>query len=722
MILIIDLFLFSISLKPTYYTNHNYFYSIVVSDSLVYGATNGGIVAYNYLNNTYRILTNTDGLPVNRQKCIALDSAGNLWAGSNAGLIQINQAFNHVQSYPLECLPCTRINTICCLNDTILVGTENGLLVIDTKGTLENFQDDAILKIYDYQGLSSNNIQTIAVETDFWIGTDYKITRFTRDFINYYIYGIENGILSNNIKKIEIIGTDIFVGTDAGLNMFTGSYFDTLLSGYKINDIAPAGDSLLLALDSILQTGILFQGSLTIINDSIPYLTRINDVETFNGQWFSGSGNRYDSDYFGEGIGVYDHSNHCWRLKKDNCLGSNHISSITANEYGIFVGHGRRTIESRGLSWLTTEDKWKNFCQDSFIPTKYIHRCVTSPDKKVWFAFHYTDSLIACSFDPRNDTWFYLRQKYEGMDSSVAIWDMKFDLHNNMYLSLAGPSDKIWVIDSSLSNVYFLGDRTPGFEVELAIDSSLRIWSTVFDAAGGVLMIDTKGTIFDRGDDTNMKYGKSDGLLSHYCSGVTVDEDNTLYIANDIGIAVFRNHTFEGVEGFGGAGVYDVLADGEGRVWIMAANGIYYYDTHYKILKGFPFNDLNVNIEFLSLGNEIIQVQGFFYDRLRSCFWLGGETGLLKLEIIKQDTLPLDSILIYPNPVVQGSILRIKNISANASVNIYSISGRSVVKGLKPNSLGEILWRIPNDIPSGLYFALVNSESGKKVCKFAIVK
>lgn len=720
--LLIKFFLFSITLRPTYYTNHNYFYDIVVNDSIVYGATNGGIVAYNYLRSTFQVFTNTDGLTINRQNCIALDSAGNIWAGSDAGLVQLNPVSRDIHIYPLECLPCAKINTIYCLNDTVLVGTENGLLVIGLQNTPEDFQDDLILKIYEYQGLTSNNIQTIAVDTSFWIGTDDKITRFNKDFSNYSVYGIENGLLNNVIKKIKIINNTVYVATDAGLNSFKDNHFDTLLSGYKIIDIAPTGDSLLLALDSIRQIGIYSGGNLNIYNDSLPYLTKINAVETYNGMWFCATGNHYELDYFGEGIGMYDFMNHYWQLKKDNCLGSNHICSITANEAGVFIAHGRRTIESRGVSWFMNNKTWKTFCQDSFIPTKFIHRCVTAPDKKVWFAFHYTDSLLACSFDPQNNSWFYLKQKYLGIDSTVAIWDMKFDLRNNMYLSLAGPSDKIWVFDSALSTANFIGDRTPGFEVEMAIDSSSRIWSTVFDAAGGVLMIDTKGTLFNRGDDVNKKYGKSDGLLSHYCSGITVDENNRVFIANDFGVAIFENNLFSGIQDFNNATIYDVLSDEEHRIWIMADNGIYFYDPQYQLLKNFAFHELNVKIEFLSIGNEIIQVQGFFYDPLRSCFWLGGETGLLKLEVVKDTPMLLDSILIYPNPVVKGSILRIKNIPADASVNIYSLAGRLLGKNILPNSFGEILWHVPEKTSSGLYFAVVNSTLGKRVYKFAIVR
>ncbi|MCX7995416.1 MAG: hypothetical protein N3A65_06570, partial [candidate division WOR-3 bacterium] len=336
------LFFIAFALRPVYYTNHNYFYAITVNASTVYGATNGGVVAFNYLSGKFKVLTNTDGLTMNRQNCIALDSSGNIWAGSNNGLAQIDSSFSQVRIYPIECLPCTRVNTIFCLRDTILVGTQNGLLVIGTSGTPQNFQDDKILKLYEFQGLSSNNVLTIEVDTSFWIGTDDKITRFSSDFQNYTVYGTENGLLKNYIRKIKIFDSTLYVGTDEGLNRFTGTHFDTIITGYKILDIEGTGDSLLLVLDSLHQVGIFFQGNLTLLNNGIPYLVRINDIENHKGKWFCAAGNSFKSDYFGEGIGIYDFTSNQWQLKKDNCLGSNHICSITANEYGVFAAHGTR--------------------------------------------------------------------------------------------------------------------------------------------------------------------------------------------------------------------------------------------------------------------------------------------------------------------------------------------------------------------------------------------
>ena len=129
-------------------------------------------------------------------------------------------------------------------------------------------------------------------------------------------------------------------------------------------------------------------------------------------------------------------------------------------------------------------------------------------------------------------------------------------------------------------------------------------------------------------------------------------------------------------------------------------------------------------MEFLAFSNELIQAQGFEYDPLRGCFWLGGETGLLKLAIENDTISQLDSILVYPNPVLGTSVVRIKNLPADALVNIYSISGRLLADALQPDDVfGEVVWQIPDDIGSGLYFALVRSLlHGNKVCKFAIVR
>ncbi len=725
--ILVFLVIVNISIQPEYYTNTNYFYEITGKDSIIYGATNGGVVAYNYSNGSLRVLTNTDGLQINRQSSICLDSSGYIWAGNAMGLTIIKQDFSSLQIGPFRYLTSTNIQEIVCSRDSIYVGSPSGLSFIDTKGTPTDTTDDTVIKISDTEGLPSKNVLSIAVaDTLIWVGTDGGLVHFKKDFTSYVQYDVFDGLLSNKINKVFIIDTSVYVGTDQGLNSFQDDHFDTLLFGSGINDINYVGDSLVLVLNPDSQVGFYYQGTLTLAKNGLPYRCKVLSLLNIYGILFSGLGNRYTKDYFGEGIGRYDFDDSIWYIIKNQCISSNHISEITANEHGVFIACGTRGGDSRGFSWLNNDSEWINFTRDSLLSNDKIHRCTTAPDGKVWFginAFSCSggDTIMVFSFDPSNDEWNFLRCGYNGMDSTVAVWDIEFDNSNNMYLAIAGPSDRLWTIDSSLNTVYFLGERTPGFNVEIAIDSTSKIWRTIVDA--GLIMIDTRNTLFDRSDDERYNYSTTDGLLSNSVRGCAVDKNNILYVATQNGLAIFDGINFSGITNISQQDLLDVELDSEGRVWVMAGDGIYYYDRELNITGGYNFDELNVHVEFIDDPQEIIQVQGFEFDQLRGCFWIGCETGLLKLDVQFDTLVRLDNILIYPNPVVGKDVVYIENIPIDSRVNIYTISGRKIEEDLTVDGVfGRVKWQIPENIGSGLYFALIKSNQGNKVCKFAVIR
>lgn len=711
----------SIAVQPKYYTNTNYVYELTGKDSIIYGATNGGIVAYRTLQGTFSVLTNSDGLQINQQKSIGLDSSGYIWIGSEMGLAVISQDLSDIYMYPVECLTCNRIQEIVCRQDSIFIGSSSGLLFIETMGTPVDFEDDSTWKIFEQNGLPSDDVRTIAVDdTLVWIGTaSESIVHFNRDFTNPVMYAVPG----NQVNKIAIIDSVVYAGTDMGLYSFQGDHFDTVLVDFEIIDINSLGDSLALALDSVSQFGFYYQGTFTLANNGIPYRCKVLSLLNISDNFFCGLGNRYSNDYFGEGLGRYDDVGTVWDITRNQSLPSNHISEITANEQGIFVACGARASESRGFGWFDNDGHWINFTRDSIIPSNHIHRCTTAPDGKVWFGVNPfpddTSSVMVFSFDPP-DEWNFIKNRYRGTEGTNAVWDIELDNDNNIYLALAGPTDKLWVIDSALESPYFLGERSPGFNVEIAPDSSGKIWRTVTRAEGGLIMIDTRNTLFDRTDDSYRIYTESDGMLSKYAWGCTVDENNNLYVANAVGLLIYDGTGFSGITNISQEDYLDVELDTEGRIWIMARDGIYYYDPQLMITDGWSFNELGIHIEF---PDEDINIQGFEFDPLRGCFWIGGKTGLLKLTVQVGTHQELDSIVIYPNPVVGHGFVRIKNLPMSSRVNIYTISGRKIAEDLEPdNVFGEVVWEIPEDIGSGLYFALVKSDYGKKVCKFALVR
>lgn len=723
------LLLGSISFQATYYTNTNYYYEITGRDSVIYGATNGGCIVYDYTNERFEVLTNTDGLSINSQSCVGLDSSRFVWVGNSSGLALVDSTFTTVHTYPSECLTCTKTQEIVCRKDSVYVGSSAGLLFISTMGTPDDFTDDERIRIFEANGLPSGNILSIAVDdTLVWVGTSGGLVHFAKDFTSPVQYDDADGLLSNVINKVAVIDSVVYVGTDRGLQSLQGDHFDTLLINYQVNDITFTGDSLALALDSLNQFGFYFDGSLTIAKSGIPYVCKVLSLSNLGGMLFCGLGNRYVDDIFGEGLGEYDFINNTWQLTKRNCLSSNHITDIAANAYGVFVAHGTRTATSKGFSWYDTSGIWNSYTSDSILPSNRVHRCEASRDGRVWFAINPfvndSASVMLFSFDPGQDTWQFINNQYNGMDGTVAVWDIEFDFADNMYLTLAGPSDRLWVLDSLLTTPYALGERTPGFNCEIAVDSSGRIWSTVVGAEGGLIMMDTRGTLFDRNDDVYQKFTQSDGLLSRDVFGCLVGKNDIFYAANGSDLLIYNEGAFSGLTDFSSTDHFDVELDSQGRIWVMTRDGIYYFDPELDLSEGFGYNDLGIHIRFLESSNELIQVQGFVFDGLRQCFWLGGETGLLQLAIQSDTSSMLDNVTIYPNPVVGHDVVRIGNIPSDSRVTIYSLSGRKVAENLTPDAeFGEVVWLIPDDVGSGMYLVLIQSDRyGKTVSKFAIVR
>ncbi len=717
------LIVLAVSFRAEYHTNTNYIYDMTGLGDMVYCATNGGFMSFNTLTDDFAVLTNTDGLQKNTQNCVALDSSGHIWAGNDLGLVLIENDLDTIHVYPVECLTCTRTTDIVCLRDTVYVGSSNGFLFIDTRGTPTDFSDDRQIKIVE---LPCYSITSIAVDdTSIWIGTATGgIVQLSKDMTSIGNYTVAHGLLDNEINDLMFIGSQLYAASNSGLNRFADDHFDTLLTNYTISKISYLNDSVVLALDQSRQIGLFDGDSVAIIRQGLPWGSKVLCLFNIQGELLCGMGNPYVRTYYGDGIGRYDEQSNLWSTVKNQCIPSNHIDEITANEHGVFVACGNRAQESRGFGWLNNEYEWTNFSTDSILPSNDVHRCATDPNGRVWLGYNafpdVSGSIMLSCFNPRDSTWFSVNNRHNGMEGTEAIWDLEFDSQKNMYLALGRPTDKMWIIDSSLNTVYYLAPQTIEFRIEVALDSSGRIWQT--HPAAGLSFTDTRNTLFDRNDDTYSNYTTTDGLISNYMGGCVVDRYNTLYATADEGLVVHDGTGFTNRTDITESALLDVEIDSQERIWVLARDGIHYLDPRLAVVFHWRFSDHNIDINFLESIGEITQVQGFEFDPVRHCFWIGGETGLLQLSI-RYDSMPLiGGATIYPNPARQN-VVKIKDIPFDALVDIYTISGRRVAHDLIIDSaFGEVVWRIPDDIGSGLYIALVKSSQGNNAYKFAIVR
>ena len=128
---------------------------------------------------TFTNYTTSNGLPDNNVLCLAVDTAGNMWFGTQSGLAQ----FDGVSNW-------TYYNTV------------------------------------SHPTLPDNNITAVAVDSDnnIWVGTDYGASVF--DGATFTTYTTSNGLGNDRINYIaEAPNGDIWFGEFSGATVYDGNTF-----------------------------------------------------------------------------------------------------------------------------------------------------------------------------------------------------------------------------------------------------------------------------------------------------------------------------------------------------------------------------------------------------------------------------------------------------------------------------------------------------------------
>ncbi|MEI7530095.1 MAG: T9SS type A sorting domain-containing protein, partial [Elusimicrobiota bacterium] len=94
--------------------------------------------------------------------------------------------------------------------------------------------------------------------------------------------------------------------------------------------------------------------------------------------------------------------------------------------------------------------------------------------------------------------------------------------------------------------------------------------------------------------------------------------------------------------------------------------------------------------------------------------------------IVKAAVSDLKSMRVYPNPFYTNrgnGYVTIDPVPANSKIRIYTLSGEKVWEGAA-GTTGVIIWKGVNksgeQVASGIYLAVIDSASGKKVTKIAV--
>ena len=686
------------------YTNTNFVNGMAGTDSTLYLATYGGVVSLGIGGGPAfrRTFVNTDGLATNRCLCIGRDASGNLWVGTDGGgLAVIEPASGRVLQYRPNDIA-LRIRTITCDGTRILCGSDQGLYLIETRGTLLDFDDDSIVRFTTTRvpELLSDQILCVGAFDRYWVGTNRGVVAVDRGFQTWTPYRQPFG---DSVRAVAMWHDSLMIATEAGLAIGDSAGFRPVVvfSGpTEVYQLAVSGPGIYLAT----RVG-LYEGDEA---DSTRFSVILNEdtraLHFADALWVGCGGN----ELYGSGL-RYAYSGQSWNSYNNNCIWSAAMSDCAVDtNRNIYLCHGGgpiSIIDSTGsVSFL-----WN-------VPPVPVQVRVDSKGR-IWLAHFASDGGLSM-YSPSQGTWQRIQW---GASSSWNIIDaFGLDKQDTKWVFNGGAT--IVAVDSLERQTVFqvpgLGPP-PGGMYEFAFDSRGRVW---LGLNVGLVMIDYGGTLSDRSDDSDtILVG---GLPSAEVRSVAVDGQDNVWVATSSGAAMWNGASFQvfstANSGILSNNVYRVRVDASDRVWLLTETGLSIYDQVARNWTSFTSQNSGL----------IANVQGtvLFYSALTlsdefGLALVGTKGGLSLYDYAVKPESTAEHLRVYPNPCILGvhTGVVIDGLPYDATkVEVRTLDGRQVAELAVEKARHQAVWR-PRDQASGLYLMVVGTPRGVRVERVALV-
>lgn len=686
------------------YTNTNFINDIIGDSNYLYCATQGGLTIFSRAENQFRdVYTNVDGLKTNRIYCLMFDKIGKIWLGTYRGIaifdpstrkIEIYDRFDEITQSIITCLSCS--------GDTVLVGTQNGLFVIDTKGT-SSFSDDNIIKPI-LPSSYAQKIFSLQVSNDFWIGVCPGVVRLNRNLQPHTAYLHPFG---DSVKAMIIISDSLYIATEQGIARYNGSDFTPILNfpeNYVVFDLEYTDNKFYIAT-----TGGLLQYDCP--NSSFILNEEVRGIFISEGLWLGVGGLLW----FGGGLRHY--YNGTWNNYWSSGLASNNVSCAISDRDGTLYAlhYPTQTYNYRTISYKKTGEDWQ------LLYDTIIDNYIAAVDKNnyIWFG-HWLLNGGLSRYDPQNNTWN--AKTWTGLRGAIGALgvdnnDVKWIYNQYEYRPIMAIDVNGNEVEFSIEGV--LSPSQGGYE--FAFDSQNRVWlgaSTV-----GLVMIDYNNTLSDFSDDTYKIFRQ--GLPGQEVNSVAVDAQNRVWCATVEGAAVLEGDTFkyyniDNSPNLLSNNIKRIRTDSWGNVWFLCTNGLSQYNIYNKEWFSYASEKSKIipNIE-----NDDKFYRWLFIDEQRGFLLISTKEGISQFNYNVSAPESLVNIRIYPNPFIvsEHRVITFDSLPTSAVIKIYTIEGKFITE-LTPNrNFGGIRWE-PDRLQSGIYFAVVRTDNKTQIAKFAIIR
>ncbi len=704
-----------ISITWTSYTNANGVWQIAQKADTFYMATTGGLVVFHPETRTVsRIFTNLDGLPSVVLTGVALDGHYRPWVLClDEGLAYYNGT--GFSRYSSLCLPVADPQSvksargIWARDNWIFIATKEGLVALDTKGTVDTSDDGS--RLLDSEFFVSDSVNAVYFVGDsFFVASDSGL--FMADFNDNWISETTAWTRIYPYRPVYAVlsyANRLWIGTNKGLRFEN----DALIGPYDVVVTAVAQRS-----DSVF----------------------FNTME--NGVWVMGQDTLF----------AHQDSVVCISIKTGDELyrGTKCPKALFAGPQGVWVGFGWIEQSSAQPHYFTGgfasyENHSWNFVSLSGLPFGLIGTMATTPDGSVWMGIPQPAQYRASFVRFKNGQWDTLSSVHHILSMQTSPDGKLFVgcFGQGVYqVDLNGEVVNHWGSDQGLSHsiVIDMGTDLSGNILVAGIYAdgyAYRIAGGAVEHLDGVYVASGPQAI-DMAPDGTIWYGTTSGIHVfqqtgntwakitefHTSDGLPSDDVNFLertrqgmWIGTANGLVFYSDGSFHTL--LEGKKVLALEQEFSGDIWVWTDNGLYKMDTLGTVLNKFipgdsPLvGDGDTGMEIYEIRDALVLVPAL--DQL----WVGTDKGISVLGDLgnKQDWT--EGVFLYPNPLYlrDGRAFKLGNAIPGSSVDIFTLDGYHLLGCVLDETL-EV--QLPEGITPGLYLVLIKPEGRTKVLKLVV--
>ena len=691
-----------------------------------WAASSGGAFFYNKDDHSYKTLRKSNGLTGALLNAVTVDKNGNVWFGSQEGIIDIyNPEDNSVQPfldiYLAKYVDPKKINELTSSGDTIIVSTDYGITLINS-GKLITY--DTFVRLGSIP--SNIRVNSTLKSGKIYAATDYGVA--IQNGNSWSVYQMADGLPSDKIQKIIKYQGSIIAASDKGLSYFDGNKWNPFLPEFNntnVEDLLIANDTLFIISNNSVDayyngavsnyfsasdplTKLSYSNSLGLLTGSSLGVIEGKNINSFypNGP----AANQFlgiDIDNSGNlwcatgtdvsGIGFYKYDGQVWtNYNKTNTPQIQTNSYFTVKTFGNEVLFG-----SWGNGFLSVTDNTYKVFNTTNTDMKGIQ---TGPS-----------FLVITDF---------------AKDSKGNLWILNYGAADRKILAMLKPSDSTWYYFSipAFSNQYIQQN------LGMVIDQYDTKWFYSKDGnKPGLFYFNENGTYTDPSDDISGYINNSNGLNDNIVNSILVDKRGDIWVGTGLGINIISNNgsvlaskpalSFESVFNLRQLSINCMAVDPINQKWIGTNQGLLLINSDGTS------SPITYDSKNSPLPSDVIR--SITVDENNGKIYVATDAAItsFKTPAIKpQDSFT--NLFVYPSPFIlngKNDQLTISGLVVDSDIKIVSITGKLITEFSSPG--GNIAFWNGKDmngnyVSSGVYLVIAFDKEGNNtvVGKVAVIK